>query len=202
MDPHKWVPNQVCSFKSHRDIWIIWRHLFPSLCLELALIYLIGGLGLVLIVFLLIGVFIYAWHRSRKRRVHIDNATITNKNFDSQPKYNKTTSNEYVATARSPNIALAQHFHHEFGISKKTFEAPSAPLTPPSSSSSTDETVDIESKVLEPQTTGSLTSVIIIDSDDNEYPDKAEKTPVLAHKRPETAPSVVVGSRERSVRIM
>lgn len=91
-------------------------------------------------------------------------------------------------------MALTKHFHHGLGMSKKTFEAPSAPLTPPSSSSptTTDDavTTDIESTTakINGQMSGSLRSVIVID-DETELPSK-NVLPILApiEKRPETTP--------------
>ncbi|KAI6182572.1 Receptor-type tyrosine-protein phosphatase gamma [Aphelenchoides bicaudatus] len=187
---------------------------------ELALIFLLIGLGLVLIVFLVIGLVIYTWQRSKRRRVHIENVAITNKSFDSQSKYSKSDSSDYIKSSRSPGLALTHHFHHEFGIPKKTFEAPSAPLsgqlTPPSSSSSSDGITDAEfstAKTLEAKTNGgSLRSVIIIDSEPEQKVDEMEEVarksteflknadtivlPILVPiQRPETAPPTI--TRER-----
>lgn len=86
------------------------------------------------------------------------------------------------------------------GIPKKTFEAPSAPLTPPSSSSptTTDDavTTDVESTTakINGQTSGSLRSVIVID-DETESTQK-NVLPILApiQMRPETAPSDIISA--------
>ncbi|KAI6207786.1 hypothetical protein M3Y96_00045800 [Aphelenchoides besseyi] len=172
---------------------------------EIALIFMLIGLGFVLLAAAFILFFVY--QRTRRRRIHMEGKSgVVNHHFDLQSRYSRNNSADFIRT-RSPDpissISTTHHIHIGAAQSRPTFEVPpvhSLP-SPPSSSGSTAiaerDTTDTASNAKSAGTNGSLRSVVMVGVEDEEGPIVAEltETPVIPSSiettvvRPQTAPN-------------